>query len=239
MVYPETLYTALASAAAGGAVFCVLCIFSAAVFHRQCRRWRFSAFCVLLSIAVASLALLFIFTPFTLEKLKLRPVVVWNFSFGAAGMLCTAFYKILVPIVSAAYIALALCTYHLMQVRYPVPRKPVPVSVNGSMFFSGVVKGGLVPCPGGASCIILDVCMLPDWLLFPFSREWYSFHVPAAETPDIQGGENIPVSLTAKYMNCISGGTSVVYVPVPSASGAAAMYTLDCRSLPPVLTRVL
>lgn len=239
MTYPETLYTALASAAAGGAAFCALCVFAAAVFHRPCRKWRLSAFCVLLSIAVASFALLLIFTSFTIEHLKLRSVVVWYAAFAAAGFLCAAFYRILVPAVFTAYIALSLFTYHVVRTQYPVRRSIVPVSVSNGLFSSGSVTGSLLPDKKGSSCIALDVCTLPQELILPLPRTWYAFHESTAGTVNLSEKRNVLYTAVGNYASYAAGSVTVIYIPVPSGSTAAAMYTLDCGAVPPVLIRVL
>ena len=112
MTYPETLYTALASAASGGAVFCALCMIAAALCRRPCRKRFFSVFCVLLSIVTASSALLFIFTPFSAEHLKMHGVIVWCIVFFAGGTLLTAFYRILIPFTVSVYSSCAVYIWY-------------------------------------------------------------------------------------------------------------------------------
>ncbi|HAH62173.1 MAG TPA: hypothetical protein DCL73_08780 [Treponema sp.] len=239
MTYPETLYTALASAATGGAAFCALSVFAAAVFHRPCRKWRLSAFCVLLSIAVASFTFLLIFTSFTIEHLQLRSAAVWCAAFSAAGFLCAAFYRILIPAVFAAYIVLSLFTCHIMRVQYPVRRNPVPVSVSDGSFSSGSVTAPLFPDKNGSSCILLDVCTLPPELILPLPRTWYAFHESPAGTAGPPEKGNALRDAAERYASYAAGSVTVMYIPVTAGADTAALYMLDFSSVPPVLIRVL
>jgi hypothetical protein len=239
MTYPETLYTALASAATGGAVFCALCVLAAVVFHRPCRKWRFSVFCILLSIAVVSVALLFIFSSFTIEYLKIKSVTVWCIAFCSGGIFCAAFYRVLIPVTISVYIFQLLFTYHIMRTRYPIRQSVVPVAVSRGMFEAGFIKEELFHERGGSVCIELDVCTLPPELLVPFPRTWYAFHKSSKGAAVLQKKKNLLCTILCKYASYVGGIVTVINIPVPSGADSAAMYTLDFSSVPPVLVCVL
>jgi hypothetical protein len=239
MTYPETLYTAIASAAAGGMVFCLLSVPAAAVFHRSIQRWRLSAFCVLLSITIASSAFLLICTSFSIEHLKNFSAVLWCSAFALIGILGTAFYRILIPSGAALYIMLALFSYHAMRIRFPVPGRLVSVSVCRGTFTSGAATGVLLPDKSGVPCIPLDVCTLPPELLVPIPRTWYAFHGTGSGIVNLPDKGNFLHRAAAGYVSYAAGRVSVVYIPVPSGADTAAIYTLDCSFEHPALVRVL
>ncbi|MCK9171183.1 MAG: hypothetical protein M0P01_12285 [Treponema sp.] len=239
MTYPETLYTALASAASGGAVFCALSMIYASVLRRSCRKSCFSAFCVLLSIVTASFALLYIFTPFTVEHLKIRNAAVWSISFFAGGLLLTAFYRILIPFAVSVYIVFVFFTFRVMRGRYPVPRSLVPVSVYKGSFTVGTEKMSLFFSPEGTACVQVNVCTLPPELLVPLPRTWYAFSESPEKDIALSGRINFLDTGVRKYTLYAAGTFTVINIPVPSGADAAAMYTVDFRCDPPVLVCVL
>jgi hypothetical protein len=239
MIYPETLYTAFAFAASGGAAFCALCMIAAALFHQPDRKKSFSVFCVLLSIAITSFALLCIFTPFSAGQLKIWSVVVWCISFFAGGMFLTAFYRILIPFIVSVYLLLVLLTYGIMRDRYPVLKSLVPVSVYKGTFSADGGERVFFYSREGRACIQIDVCTLPPELLVPLSRTWYAFHDSSEKDIVSSGKTDLLYTAVRKYSSYAAGTCYVINIPVPSGADTAAMYAVDFRVDPPFLIRVL
>jgi len=239
MSYPETLFTALAAASAGGAVYCALCMFAAAAFQRSCKKWRLSAFCILLSAAVVCLAALLVFTPFSTAVMRTRDAVVWVILCTAAGMLCAAFYRFVLPAAGISYFILLFFTLRTLRTNYPLPRAVVPVSVSRGRFVSGVFSGTVCTGEHGVSYIELEVCTLPSRLLFPIPRTWYTFHDPSSRQEKSAGNGNIITRAAGMYVSLLLKHMSVTAVSVPAGADTAAMYIMDCRSVPAVLVRIL
>lgn len=239
MEYPETLLTAVFFLAAGAAAGCGCCVVAAALFRRACRLWRISAACVLMSIAVAAAAAMFVMTPEVSAHLGRPACILWYGSFFVAGIICSVFYLFAVPFFFIIYVSFAVFSCHVLHSHFKVLPYQVTVSVHDGLYESDVMSGSIVNDLNGKACIVLYSYSIPPVLLIPFSRTWY-------EAPDRQkqsfysgnAGKGTGY-LADRYAAFLSCTRRAVFVPVPAGASMPAMYILDSRKNPPVLEKML
>ena len=164
---------------AGGAGAHLVCLLFAQLFRRKrgAGGGRFSAFCVLLSMAIALYTLMVFFckdlawiTEFVADRAHVVFVAVWS----AVGVLVGCNWKLFVPLLSMLYAAASIGCVFLLQDEYGKQSREYAVSLESASVTVGDVR--FARDSSKFQTLVFAVERVSDMVLLPIPREWYRLH---------------------------------------------------------------
>lgn len=206
------------------AFFCVFCVgFAAACFARMvipsgkksARSKSFTAFCVFLSFSVILYTVLifctkslFCFSEFSAKYPGYYKILMSVF---AAAAIISFFWKILLPVSFVIYIAFSFFTHYVLVSVFGPQNATIPISVDEN---SKIDSFSLVSCH------------LPDTLLLPVKRNWFS---PAGEIPEswTKGGRFLSSAPVKAYVDgvVLKNLTAPRKFPIPETEVFPCLYS--------------
>ena len=204
--------------------------------------YHFSVICIMLSFAVASVALAIIFIPNLTSFFSFsRYDAVYYAAVFVVGGACLAFPKICLPVFAALYVVLCVFTAAVLYKSFGFQTGVIPVSVSADSVSVAGVSYIAQNAPDDTVSIWFAVYTLPDKLLVPFARTWY---VPAGTSSKTAAPEftmsseqKFPTekqrkSLFAFFYAYLFSSPSVKPAVLPAASVYPALYSVtSLRSL--------
>ena len=176
--------------------------------------YHFSVICIMLSFAVASVALAIIFIPNLTSFFSFsRYDVVYYATVFVVGGACLAFPKICLPVFAALYVVLCVFTAAVLYKSFGFQTGVIPVSVSADSVSVAGVSYIAQNAPDDTVSIWFAVYTLPDKLLVPFARTWY---FPA-------GISSRPVAVPAENSSAAESANSQTAVPEQDRAEAPAL----------------
>jgi hypothetical protein len=227
----------------GGAIVCLACYFLARVFHRHCLASRLTLFYFFLSGAVVLVAALFFFTT---NPLKLLPLQTDDLLFFLCllfiGGTSAFFWKTVFPVVLLCYLILSFFTGIKLYTLFGTTLDTHEITITADSVY--VDGSRFLVNRRDQEYIVLDVSVIPDRLLLPLPRVWFSvagvadeLEKPGAVFPDEKNGfrrelfndSNVVSRFISKYLVWLVHDHGYQYVRLPDFSCSPAVYTLSCK----------
>ncbi len=176
MTFPFALFSAFFLLSLGSAFGCLVCMLCGKIFHRPVLKSRLTVFCVLMSLAIAVFAFSLVIAP----SLYASPAALFcmmghNGLFLSllfiSGLLCSAFWRSVLPLTVSCYIALSVFTGIKLYGAFGANEETVSLVVqNNSIKVNGTVYS---VTDAQEKALVLKKYTLPALLLVPLPRIWY------------------------------------------------------------------
>lgn len=232
----------------GGTVGVLFSFFKDFVIKKKSFKSYFFVLCVLLSIAVAFAAAGFVLIEDTrAQLLYVKQNQTFFILVASCGFLCTAFWKIALPVFVLLYIVLASFTGSNLYKSFGTMPTFVPVTVNqssvncdGSDFF--------IDSPQKKS-LVIEVYTLPSILILPLPRLWY-YVIGVTDSSYVDDGSDIRLKsgfsgrsetvderalylsdkkILEPYAHWLFSDRKYIFVPIPDEENLPSVFRLNFK----------
>lgn len=188
---------------------------------------RFVVFCLLLSAAIAGVTALLIFVPqkaFFRELLDVSYIMFLSILY-LLSLFCVVFWKLLLPLVLIAYIAISAFTGVSLYALFGLQKDSFEIAVQPD----GIYVDGTLEVAGVADSLPVMLYTLPPQLLLPVPRVWYRLGIQDTQeftAAVYQQAQNTFFSqYVARYVHWCLSRSAVARVPLDQETSLPALYT--------------